>query len=114
MRLLCLDVLSGSSQAESAAQKISDWASTNTSRPARLRTLLNETSVALGQRVGTLAWLTGEFTRSGKTQIAQPFNNNRRLGLIIYQADGSGADADRVRQSRHGPGSGVVSPARPA
>ena len=28
MRLLCLDVLSGSSQAESAAHKISDWAST--------------------------------------------------------------------------------------
>ena len=28
MRLLCMDVLSGSSQAESAAQKISDWAST--------------------------------------------------------------------------------------
>jgi len=50
MRLLCLDVLSGSSQAESAAQKISDWASTNTSRPARLRTLLNETSVACHQR----------------------------------------------------------------
>ena len=30
MRLLCPDVLSGSSRAESAAQKISDWASTNT------------------------------------------------------------------------------------
>ena len=28
MRLLCIDVLSGSSQAESAAQKISDLAST--------------------------------------------------------------------------------------
>ena len=28
MRLLCIDVPSGSSQAESAAQKISDWAST--------------------------------------------------------------------------------------
>jgi len=56
MRLLCLDVLSGSSQAESAAQKISDWASTNTSRPARLRTLLNEISVAVSSTSPHLRW----------------------------------------------------------
>ena len=38
----------------------------------------------LGQGPGALAWLTGDFTGSGKTQIAQPWNNNGQLGLIIY------------------------------
>ena len=29
----------------------------------------------MGQGSGALAWLTGDFTGSGKTQIAQPWNN---------------------------------------
>ena len=30
-----------------------------------------------------MAWLTGDFTGSGKTEIAQPWDNNGRLGLIV-------------------------------
>jgi hypothetical protein len=37
-----------------------------------------------GQGPAALAWLTGDFTGSGKTQIAQPWDNNGQLGLIIY------------------------------
>ncbi|QYB07940.1 NAD-glutamate dehydrogenase [Rhodococcus sp. USK10] len=42
MRLLCLDVLSGSASAETAAEKIVDWEATNTSRLARARSILTE------------------------------------------------------------------------
>ena len=37
---------------------------------------------------GALAFLAGDFTRSGYTQIAQPWDNNGNLGLIIYGNDG--------------------------
>ena len=37
---------------------------------------------------GALAFLAGDFTRSGYTQIAQPWDNNGNLGLIIYGEDG--------------------------
>jgi hypothetical protein len=37
-----------------------------------------------GQGPGALAWLTGDFTGTRKTQIAQPWDNNGQLGLIIY------------------------------
>ena len=41
----------------------------------------------LGQGSGALAWLTGDFTGSGRTQIAQPWDNNDTLGLIVYGGD---------------------------
>ncbi len=47
-------------------------------------------SADMGQGPGALAWLTGDFTGSGKAEIAQPWDNNGRLGLIVYGADGSG------------------------
>ena len=31
-----------------------------------------------------LAWLTGDFTGSGRTEIAQLWDNNGSLGAIIY------------------------------
>ena len=37
---------------------------------------------------GALAFLAGDFTRSGYTQIAQPWDNNGNLGLIVYGNDG--------------------------
>ncbi|MEN0138459.1 MAG: NAD-glutamate dehydrogenase [Rhodococcus sp. (in: high G+C Gram-positive bacteria)] len=42
MRLLCLDVLSGSASAETPAEKITDWEATNTARLARARSILTE------------------------------------------------------------------------
>ena len=52
----------------------------------------------MGQGPGALAWLTGDFTGSGKTEIAQPWDNNGRLGLIVY-----GADAAATWQPSSGP-----------
>ena len=37
---------------------------------------------------GALAFLTGDFTGSGYTQIAQPWDNNGNPRLIIYGEDG--------------------------
>jgi len=37
---------------------------------------------------GALAFVTGDFTGSGYTQIAQPWDNNGNLGLIVYGNDG--------------------------
>jgi len=38
----------------------------------------------LGQGSGALAWLTGDFTGSGHTEIAQLWDNNGTLALIVY------------------------------
>jgi glutamate dehydrogenase len=43
MRLLCVDVLSGSCSAESAVEKIADWENTNAARLVRARAILAET-----------------------------------------------------------------------
>jgi hypothetical protein len=44
----------------------------------------------MGQGSPALDWLAGDFIGTGNTQIAQPFNNNGQLGLIIYGDDGNG------------------------
>ena len=59
-------------------------------------------------RAAALAWLTGDFTGSGKTQIAQPWDNNGRLGLIIYGADGSGQMQTVFNTADMGQGSGAL------
>jgi hypothetical protein len=38
----------------------------------------------MGQGSSALAWLTGDFTGSGSTEIAQPWDNNGTLEMIIY------------------------------
>jgi hypothetical protein len=38
----------------------------------------------VGQGSGALAWLTGDFTGSGHTEIAQLWDNNGTLGLNVY------------------------------
>jgi hypothetical protein len=48
-------------------------------------------STDMSQGPWALAWLTGDFTGTGRTQIAQPWNSEARLGLIVYGADASGA-----------------------
>jgi hypothetical protein len=64
-------------------------------------------SADLGQGSGAVAWLTGDFTGSGQAEIAQPWDNNGALGLVIYrvQADGS---VHTVASSDLGQGSGAV------
>ena len=61
----------------------------------------------IGQGSGALAWLTGDFTGSGKTQIAQPWNDNGRLGLIIY-GDVNGSMQTVWGTSDIGQGSGAL------
>jgi hypothetical protein len=43
----------------------------------------------LGQGPGAVAWLTGDFTGSGRTEIAQLWDNNGNLGAVIYGFVGS-------------------------
>jgi hypothetical protein len=44
----------------------------------------------MGQGSGAVAWLTGNFTGSGTTEIAQLWDNNGALGLIVYGNAGNG------------------------
>jgi hypothetical protein len=62
----------------------------------------------MGQGSDVLAWLTGDFTKSGKTQIAQPWNNNGRLGLNVYGADGNGKLQTVFGTDNMGQGSGAL------
>ena len=62
----------------------------------------------MGQGSGALAWLTGDFTGSGKTEIAQPWDNNGRLGLIVYGADASGNLGTVFGSGDMGQGSGAL------
>ncbi len=72
----------------------------------QLRTVFGTDNI--GQGSGALAWLTGDFTKSGKTQIAQPWNNNGRLGLLIYGADGGGQMRTVFGTDDIGQGSGAL------
>ena len=53
------------------------------------------TSGDMGQGSGALAWLTGNFTGTGNdfTEIAQLWNNDGALGLIIYGSPGGNPQA---------------------
>lgn len=43
----------------------------------------------LGQGSGGLAWLVGDVNADGKTDLIEPFNNNGRLGMLMYTSDGT-------------------------
>jgi hypothetical protein len=61
----------------------------------------------MGQGSSALAFLTGDFTGSGATEIAQLWDNNGTLGLIVYGvADGNLATP--VAQPDMGQGSGAL------
>jgi hypothetical protein len=62
----------------------------------------------MGQGSAALAWLAGDFTGSGKTEIAQPWDNNGRLGLIVYGADSGGSLATVFGSGDMGQGSGAL------
>ncbi|PBC53673.1 NAD-glutamate dehydrogenase [Rhodococcus sp. ACPA1] len=55
MRLLCLDVLSGSAATETAFEKIADWEHINTSRLGRARAILNEIFASGPTELATLS-----------------------------------------------------------
>ncbi len=55
MRLLCLDVLSGSAATETAFEKIVDWERLNTSRLGRARAILNEIFASGPTELATLS-----------------------------------------------------------
>ncbi len=61
----------------------------------------------LGQGTGALAWLTGDFTGSGRTEIAQLWDNNGTLGAVIYGCVNGTAET-LFGSSDLGQGSGAV------
>ena len=67
------------------------------------------TSGDMGQGSGALAWLTGNFTGTGNdfTEIAQLWDDNGALGLIIYGSPGGNPQAVFV-QPDTGQGSGAL------
>ena len=61
----------------------------------------------MGQGSSALAFLAGDFTGSGATEIAQLWDNNGILGLIVYSV-ANGILATPVAQPDMGQGSGAV------
>jgi len=61
----------------------------------------------LGQGSGAVAWLTGDFTGSGRTEIAQLWDNNGTLGAVIYGGV-NGTVETLFGSSDLGQGSGAV------
>ena len=61
----------------------------------------------LGQGSGAVAWLTGDFTGSGNTEIAQLWDNGGTLGLNVYQMTIEGPQTV-INSSDLGQGSGAV------
>jgi hypothetical protein len=59
---------------------------------------------------GALAWLTGDFRFSvcDRPEIAQMWNNNGLVGLILYPADDDGYFAEALKQGDMGLGPGAV------
>lgn len=43
----------------------------------------------MGQGAGALRWLTGDMNGDGRIDIIQPWDNNGRLGLIVYTSTGT-------------------------
>jgi hypothetical protein len=66
-------------------------------------------SADLGQGSGALAWLTGDFSGSGRTEIAQLWDNDGRLGLNVFGGDAHGSTMQTVAGSADlGQGTGAV------
>ena len=61
----------------------------------------------LGQGSGAVAWLAGDFTHSGQTEIAQLWDNNGRLGLNVYRV-ALGDTVQTIPTSDLGQGPGAV------
>ena len=64
-------------------------------------------SVNMGQGSGALAWLTGDFTGGGRTEIAQLWSDNGKLAMILYGTNGKG-DLKELFGSEWGQGSDAL------
>jgi hypothetical protein len=42
----------------------------------------------MGQGSDAIAWLTADVNADGKTEVIQMWNNDSRLGMIVYGSDG--------------------------
>ena len=62
----------------------------------------------VGQGSGALAWLIGDVRGNGKADIIQPWDNNGRLGLIVYGFDVPNSISTRFASSNVGQGSGAL------
>jgi len=61
----------------------------------------------MGQGSGALAWLTGDFTGGGRTEIAQLWSDNGKLAMILYGTNGKG-DLKELFGSEWGQGSDAL------
>jgi len=71
-----------------------------------LQTVYSDTDLFEGS--GALAFLAGDFTGSGYTQIAQPWDNDGNLGLIVYGNDGLSSVVAVASSPDLGQGSGAL------
>jgi len=62
----------------------------------------------MGQGSSALAWLTGNFTGSGTTEIAQLWDDNGTLGLIVYGIGNDGTLETVFANPDMGQGSGAL------
>ncbi len=58
----------------------------------------------LGQGPGALAWLVGDFTGSGHAEIAQLWDNNGTLAVIVYRVSGTTVTVESVADLGQGTG----------
>ena len=62
----------------------------------------------MGQGSSALAFLVGDFTGSGATEIAQLWDNGGTLGMIVYGSDGNGNLVTVFANPDMGQGSGAL------
>jgi hypothetical protein len=62
----------------------------------------------MGQSSDAIAWLAGDTTGSGKTDVIQLFNSNGRLGLIVYSVNDQGAYDTSFFSNNMGQGPGAI------
>lgn len=61
-------------------------------------------SADLGQGSGAVAWLAGDFTGSGHAEIAQLWDNNGTLAVIVYRVSGTTVTVESVADLGQGTG----------
>ena len=62
----------------------------------------------MGDGPGAVAWAVGDFNGDGKDEIVQCWDNDSRLGMIMYGSDGSNALTRLWRSDNMGEGPGAV------
>jgi len=65
-------------------------------------------SADMGEGSGAVAWLAGDANGDGKTDIFQLWDNNGRLGMIVYSPLPQGGYGVSFGSAGMGEGSGAV------